>query len=79
MQKIMLESFMSDSFRNGYHYKPKRMYFIVVVLKYCFESRFSTCNKKYICKNAIDIIMKKINSTKKESRCSRRVSSSCFF
>ena len=62
---------MFDSVRNGYDDKPKRMYFIVVVLKYCFESRFSTCNKKYICKNAIDILMKKINSTKKESRCSR--------
>jgi hypothetical protein len=55
---------MSDSFRNGYHDKPKSMYFIVVVLKYCFESRFSTCNKKYICKNANDILMKKISSTK---------------
>ena len=39
MQKNMLDSFMSDSFRNGYHDKTKRMYFIVVVLKYCFESR----------------------------------------
>jgi hypothetical protein len=39
--------FMSDFLRNGYHDKPKGMYFIVhvIVLKYCFESRFSnpTC------------------------------------
>jgi len=32
---------MSDFFRNSYQDKPNSMYFIVVVLKYCFESRFS--------------------------------------